>query len=179
VAVGLARYEGEFRKGLKHGKGVKTWPWGDRYEGSFVDDRKEGQGVYIWGEGSRWAGERYEGEFLGDRRQGFGVYSWPNGDRFEGQWDKDQRLGYSVMELRRNLVLPAQQKAFQPGATVCRVAAAASAGPGLIKATVESLDGATLTVRLSQVPTSQSDAPAALAVGQLVSEEVVSWSPCL
>ena len=41
-AKGSAEYRGDFRAGRKHGKGVKTWPSGDRYEGEFVEDRKEG-----------------------------------------------------------------------------------------------------------------------------------------
>lgn len=178
VAVGLARYEGQFRKGMKFGQGVKTWPWGDRYEGGFVDDRKEGLGVYLWGEGSRWAGERYEGAFLADRRHGFGVYTWPNGDRYEGQWDQDQRLGYSVMEVRRNRAQAAQLAAFRPGVTVCRVGTAP--GPGIIRGTVEALEGEMLTVRLSEVPPRlPGAAPGPPIAGDILAEEVVSWSPCL
>ena len=31
TARGRAAYVGEFHEGRKHGRGVKTWPWGDRY----------------------------------------------------------------------------------------------------------------------------------------------------
>jgi hypothetical protein len=30
------RYEGEWKDGLKHGKGVKIWANGDRYEGTLA-----------------------------------------------------------------------------------------------------------------------------------------------
>src|SRR5205807_8657360 len=33
-ARGAAQYEGGFKAGRKHGKGVKTWPNGDRFERS-------------------------------------------------------------------------------------------------------------------------------------------------
>src|ERR671936_2685573 len=69
-AHGTATYEGDFRAGRKHGRGVKTWPNGDRYEGDFVEDRKEGTGMYVWGRRSPWAGQRYTGGFLNDRRHG-------------------------------------------------------------------------------------------------------------
>lgn len=38
-----ARYEGEFKKGVKT-KGVKTWPNGARYEGEFKDGKPMGEG---------------------------------------------------------------------------------------------------------------------------------------
>src|SRR5260221_6029878 len=74
TARGSAVYVGEFREGRKHGRGVKTWPWGDRYEGGFADDAKHGSGLYTWGERSAFAGDRYEGGFTNDRRNGYGVY---------------------------------------------------------------------------------------------------------
>jgi hypothetical protein len=43
-AKGAAEYRGSFKAGRKDGRGVKTWPNGDRYEGEFVADRKEGYG---------------------------------------------------------------------------------------------------------------------------------------
>jgi len=33
------RYEGEWKDGLKHGKGVKIWANGDRYEGTLSPSR--------------------------------------------------------------------------------------------------------------------------------------------
>jgi hypothetical protein len=180
VAAGLARYEGEFRRGLKHGYGVKSWPWGDRYEGAFVDDRKHGRGVYTWGEGTKWAGERYEGEFVADQRNGWGLYTWPSGDRFEGAWLNDVRQGYSVMETRRAAAQKAQQAAYQPGVTVCWLSDNSLPDVGLIKGMVESLDGSMLTVRLAEVPPALSSAAAsALAAGQVITDDAVSWSPCL
>jgi hypothetical protein len=146
VATGTARYDGEFRNGMKHGHGVKTWPSGDRYEGQFHDDKKQGFGIYTWGPGTAWAGERYEGQFVADQRQGSGTYTWPNGDRYEGVWDKDQRLGYSVMEIRRQQAKAAREQAFKSGVLVCRVGGAA--GASATKGAVESFDGSVLKIRL-------------------------------
>jgi len=178
-AVGTATYEGQFRKGMKHGEGVKTWIWGDRYEGAFENDRKHGHGVYTWGAGSPWAGERYEGEFKEDYRDGFGVYTWPNGDRFEGPWVKDQRQGYAAMEARRQQAKTAQEAAFQPGVSVCWLGAAATPQPAIVKGTVESLDGGTLTVTLRELPDGFVQNEQTLRVGQIVAGDAVQWTPCL
>ena len=56
TARGSAVYAGEFRGGKKHGRGVKTWPWGDRYEGGFANDKRSGYGVYFWASGDSYAG---------------------------------------------------------------------------------------------------------------------------
>src|SRR6185436_11644783 len=71
-------YAGPCVDGLAEGKGIKSWPNGDRYEGEFAADHKDGFGTYQWGEGP-WKGERYEGSFAQDRRQGYGMYWWPGG----------------------------------------------------------------------------------------------------
>ena len=83
IASGLAEYRGAFKAGRKHGKGVKTWPNGDRYEGEFAADHKAGYGSYGWGRGP-WEGERYDGSFAADRREGYGIYWWPSGDVYAG-----------------------------------------------------------------------------------------------
>lgn len=41
-AWGLARYQGEFRAGRKHGVGAKTWADGDQYSGEWKDDEPVG-----------------------------------------------------------------------------------------------------------------------------------------
>jgi hypothetical protein len=174
VATGFARYEGEFRKGRKHGYGVKTWPWGDRYSGTFRDDQKDGRGLYEWGAGSRWAGERYLGEFKRDRRNGEGVYTWPNGDRFEGQWKDDQRIGMSVMERRRNLAQTAWRKAFTDGTVVCslHLSEGAVREGTVLKGVVAGFDGSILEVRLQQAGASAHRPAPVLA------EDPSEWSPC-
>lgn len=180
VATGIATYEGEFRDGMKHGAGVKTWAWGDRYEGEFDSDRKNGQGVYTWGEGTQWAGERYEGEFQNDRRHGFGVYTWPNGDRYEGGWTTDQRHGFAAMETRRDQSRAAQLEAFQPGVTVCLLGAAVQSEIGVVKGVVDAFDGAKLSIKLVELPAGMSvGRMAAFEVGEVVVDEPVEWAPCL
>src|SRR3954463_10854208 len=92
LARGRAEYRGDFHAGMKQGRGVKTWPNGDRYEGAFVEDRKQGVGAYSFGAGPS-AGESYEGEWLADRRHGYGEYRWPTGDVYRGPWEQDRLPG--------------------------------------------------------------------------------------
>jgi hypothetical protein len=180
MAGGFAQYEGEFRKGRKHGSGVKTWPWGDRYEGEFWKDMKHGHGVYVWGPGGQWAGQRYEGQFVKDQRHGYGVYTWPDGDRYAGEWVTDQRLGPGGMEKRRELARIAQTEAFKPGVTVCWASVASQTMVGPVKGIVDAFDGAVLKVKLVEVPPALLPFDgAALKVGQIVADDPVDWAPCV
>ena len=121
TARGVAEYRGGFQGGRKHGKGVKTWPNGDRYEGEFVADLKAGYGVYVWGSGP-WEGERYDGSFAADRRHGYGIYWWPSGDIYSGPWESDLPTGpgTEMMRARAKFAAEAQAAVAREGQKVCR-----------------------------------------------------------
>jgi serine/threonine protein kinase len=51
--VGGAKYEGEFRSGVQHGKGMLVQSDGARYHGLFADGKREGYGVETRADGSR------------------------------------------------------------------------------------------------------------------------------
>jgi hypothetical protein len=178
-ARGTAQYQGEFSKGMKHGKGVKTWPWGDRYEGGFVDDRRNGKGMYVWGAGSPWAGERFVGDYIADQREGSGAYYWPNGDRFEGIWKEDRRYGYSAMEQRRQAAAAARSQAMQPGTQVCSWGQTGIAYKVLRVGTVETWEGNALQVRLVRLEgVSQAVSGSNLQPGALLNAAPGDWTPC-
>lgn len=178
-ARGTAQYQGEFRKGLKDGTGVKTWAWGDRYEGGFVDDRKSGKGMYTWGAGSPWAGERFVGDYAADQRDGLGTYYWPNGDRFEGVWKEDRRYGYSAMEQRRQAAAAARTEALQPGTQVCSWGQTDIAYQVLRVGKVETLEGNALQVRLLRLEgVPQAVSGSNLQPGMLLDTAPGDWTPC-
>ncbi|HXV07331.1 MAG TPA: hypothetical protein VD791_04840, partial [Burkholderiales bacterium] len=111
-------------------------------------------------------------------RDGFGVYTWPNGDRFEGPWVKDQRQGYAAMEARRLQARAAQEEAFKPGVSVCSLGAAAMAQLAFVKGSVDSFDGAKLSVKLLELPAALTQGGEVLHVGQVVVEDPAQWAPC-
>ena len=88
----FGHYEGEYRDGLRHGKGVYTWPDGTRYVGDWHDDKRHGKGVRTWEDG-----EHYKGEYRDGLRHGKGVYTWPDGTRYVGEWSNNHRNGQGIM----------------------------------------------------------------------------------
>jgi hypothetical protein len=179
-ASGVARYEGGFRAGRKHGKGVKVWANGDRYEGDFVEDFKEGVGTYVWGKG-RWQGERYEGAYRRDRRHGFGVYRWPTGDVYAGPWDEDRFAGPAtpMMVARSKFEQEARAAVGKVGQKVCREMPIGIGGAEWVQGTVVGLNAEEVAVRI--------DAPGRhphviggveTRAGDTVWDEPTRWTPC-
>ena len=67
-------YIGQFKNGLKNGKGVEYYPNGKiKYEGKFLDDKFEGKGKYIYK-----SGESYIGKFKNGLFHGKGKYYYKN-----------------------------------------------------------------------------------------------------
>ncbi|XP_052215690.1 ankyrin repeat and MYND domain-containing protein 1-like isoform X2 [Dreissena polymorpha] len=107
-----ASFKGQVQGHKKKGRGIFTWPNGDRYEGGFLDNNREGAGLQIWADGSqyegmfhddlrhgegchRWANDEvYKGMFFQDRRHGDGTYRWPDGSSFTGRFYMDRKEGY-------------------------------------------------------------------------------------
>lgn len=63
--MGKTRYDGEFKNGAFHGKGVIVFDNGDRYEGDFVDTKFHGRGTYTAADGTRRSGNWVDGAFVG------------------------------------------------------------------------------------------------------------------
>ena len=50
-------YNGEWKRGKKHGKGIVTFACGNKYDGEFKHDTMNGFGTYTWKEECvSWAG---------------------------------------------------------------------------------------------------------------------------
>jgi MORN repeat len=166
AARGSAEYVGDFRRGLKHGRGVKTWPTGDRYVGDFVDDMKQGYGIYAFGAGTPWAGDRYLGGYQKDKRHGPGVYRWANGDSFGGEWDNDRFLGTAtpMQQLQQAHAKEVAAAVKKPGIRVCREETVGITGKRRILGTVEAVECDRLRIRLED--------------GSVRLDEFLNWVPC-
>ena len=92
-------YEGEFQDGKIQGKGIMTFPEGQRYEGDFVNEKFEGSGMYTWPNGNR-----YEGQFANGKFEGRGIYTWANGERYEGDFVNGEQHELSGITPRIRLI---------------------------------------------------------------------------
>ena len=70
-------YEGEYKRGLKEGKGVYNYPGGEKYEGMFVNGLREGKGVFYWNNGIKWDGLFKNNNFNGQGTFSDGKDSFP------------------------------------------------------------------------------------------------------
>jgi hypothetical protein len=78
-----AIYDGDFKNGLKHGRG--KWRKNraevncNAYEGQYYMDKKQGVGTFVWS-----SGNQYRGEYHNDDREGFGEMKWTDGSIYIG-----------------------------------------------------------------------------------------------
>lgn len=181
-ARGAADYRGDFRAGRKHGKGVKSWPWGDRYEGDFVEDRKEGIGTYTWSARGPSAGERYSGGYLADRRHGFGTYAWPSGDVYAGPWANDEVVGVPTagMLARARMEKEAEVVVSRPGTKVCRQLTVGISERDWVRGVVVGADADGVAVRIDDPGRFQHTLYGVeLVRGTVVRDALRVWMPCL
>ena len=180
-AHGVAQYKGEFKAGRKHGKGIKTWPSGDRYEGDFVEDRKEGRGTYAWGRGSTWAGEKYTGEYRNDRRHGTGVYEWPGGDRYSGTWENDVITSPATpgMIARTRAYAERMVAVGKPGVRVCRDLLIGTVTRDRVRGVVTAVEAGRIAVRIDDPGHfSHSVGSEKIVKGGVIWDEIMPWAPC-
>ena len=97
-----SKYEGEWKNGMKHGKGIYFFPKSSHivsYEGYFYADKFHGKGKAIFKDG-----DVFEGECDNGTRCGKGKYVWKNGAYYEGNYKNNRRDGYGIQ------VFPASSK---------------------------------------------------------------------
>lgn len=181
-ATGTAHYKGEFKAGRKYGKGVKTWPSGDRYDGEFINDSKDGAGAYTWGQGSVWAGEKYIGSYRHDRRHGLGVYEWPDGDRYTGPWQNDVISGQPTpkMYTRSRAYTEHAVAVATPGNKICRNMTVGIGTHDWVRGTVSGVRDGKIAVRIDDSGNFQHlIAGMPIKKGEVVWDAVQFWIPCL
>jgi len=182
VAKGTAEYRGGFHAGRKQGKGVETWPSGDRYEGDFVADRKQGIGTYTWSVDGPAAGQSYSGGYMNDRRNGYGVYRWPSGDHYAGQWVNDRIAGMPTpaMIARARAKTETLVAVTKPGIRVCRALRVGIAVRDWIRGEVMAVTADRIEVRIDdpgRQPHEVGGRP--LVKGMTLWSDAVEWTPCV
>lgn len=85
------RYEGQFVKELKHGRGIYTWQDGTVYIGHWNNDLEHGYGEKLYANGDVYRGYWKYGAFDAQ-----GTYVWKNGQTYEGQWKDGLEHGYGT-----------------------------------------------------------------------------------
>jgi hypothetical protein len=76
-------YEGEFRKGLRHGRGSFSWTDGATYEGDWEVDLRHGHGTHVYADG-----RMYEGDWRAGDYHGRGTLIQPDGTCEVGEWEE-------------------------------------------------------------------------------------------
>ena len=89
----VAVYDGEYKDGVKSGRGKMTFPSGDVYDGFWKDNKMEGEGTYTY----KATGDIYSGAFSSGKKSGEGRYefgadasqlvgTWADGAIATGSW---------------------------------------------------------------------------------------------
>lgn len=81
------RYEGQFERGFRLGKGVLSTLDGYSYKGTFIDEVAEGLCEIVYPNG-----DVYSGQFKNGKKNGKGTLI-SQGQRLEGYWTNDVLLG--------------------------------------------------------------------------------------
>ena len=84
-----ATYIGQYRDGLRSGRGKEITKDGSVYEGFWELDLRNGFGRLIHQDG-----DIYEGDWVGDKATGKGRYTHTDGTVYEGNWVGDQLDGF-------------------------------------------------------------------------------------
>jgi len=89
-------YEGDYRRGIRNGKGIYTYIIPEqppnKYEGDFKENKKHGIGQLTYT--SR--GETYYGQWENGKKHGEGIYTYKNKDTFSGWWAFGKKQGFGT-----------------------------------------------------------------------------------
>ena len=84
-----ATYTGQYKNGMRTGKGKQIWMDGSVYEGFWENDQSNGHGRLVHLEG-----DVYEGEWVDDKAHGKGKYTHTDGTTYIGDWQNDKQNGF-------------------------------------------------------------------------------------
>ena len=83
-----SKYVGEWKNNKFHGYGTFTFASGSKYVGEYKDDKRHGQGTYTYANGDTYVGENKD-----NKAHGYGTYTYLNGQEFKGLWENGEFKG--------------------------------------------------------------------------------------
>ena len=89
-------YEGRFRDGKPHGRGIMTWDSGNRYDGNWKNGKMEGRGEMTFGPDDDK--RRYKGSWVKGKKAGRGKMEWADESIYDGKWEDDMQHGKGVFK---------------------------------------------------------------------------------
>ena len=88
IEKGNGTYIGEYKHGVRHGKGEFEFISEDKYVGEFKNNKFDGQGTYIFSSGFKYIGEHKDG-----KPHGQGTYTHEHGEVLKGIWENGEFMG--------------------------------------------------------------------------------------
>ena len=81
-------YSGQFKDGLRHGKGECVYIDGSCYQGEWKDGVRSGEGVFAFADG-----EIFVGKFQHDVAMGPGTFYYQDGSKYVGNFERNMMEG--------------------------------------------------------------------------------------
>jgi hypothetical protein len=96
---GRMMYDGFYKDGLKHGKGVEYWISGIvNYDGYWLENKRHGYGKLFYDTGELW----YDGKWDKHMYNGYGKeYNLDGSMRYDGEWLNDKMNGKGVFFINK------------------------------------------------------------------------------
>ncbi|MEM1137585.1 MAG: hypothetical protein AAGI07_17220 [Bacteroidota bacterium] len=92
-SVDEGRYDGKYRKGLRHGRGTCVWADGSKYTGMWKYGTMNGKGIFTF------KGYKYDGYWENGMKNGRGTLTFPEGSYYTGEFKDDKYHGFGVEKL--------------------------------------------------------------------------------
>jgi len=89
----FVNYDGMWKDGKMHGRGIYTFFNGATYEGSWRNGLRHGRGTLLFSDGTEYIGQWSEGKM-----QGIGRMKYSNNVVYDGEWVKNKRHGKGVLK---------------------------------------------------------------------------------
>ncbi len=101
-------YKGEIKNGMPNGRGVYTYPDGERYVGQFKNGIQDGQGTLSYPDG-----RKYVGEFKNGIQNGQGTNTFSNGWNGVGEWIDVEPWNIQVFDKKGDLKMKGENGKVQ------------------------------------------------------------------